>query len=102
MTMAGQDLNEPVTRGMLDEAVTAIFKGVDKLFSKLKGEMDIRFGQVQTRLDKVDDQLQGVKTELSHVKDEINGLKTDLSDTPFWRELEELKDKVEDHIQLPH
>ena len=69
--------------------------GIDKLFSRLKGEMDVRF-------EKVDTQLQEVKVEVSHVKDEINGLKAELSDTPSRREFNELKEKVEEHIQLPH
>jgi len=41
--MTKGDVNETVTRGMLDDAVTAILQGMDKLFGKLKGEMDERF-----------------------------------------------------------
>jgi len=42
--------DELVTRGMLDQAVEAILKGVDKLFGGLKKEMNSRFDNVEGRL----------------------------------------------------
>jgi hypothetical protein len=92
-TMTKSDSNEPVTKGMLDDAVTAILQGMDKMFVKLQGEMVERFG-------KVEEEICGVKVELSHVKDEIKGLKADLSVTPSRKEFEQLKTRVDKHHPL--
>ena len=104
--MAKVDPNEPVNRGMLDEAVDTLLKGMDNLYERFKGELNTRLeslkGEMNTRFDNVENRLRNVEVELSHVKDEVNGLKADLSTTPSRKEFEELKDKVEEHIQLPH
>jgi hypothetical protein len=76
MTMTKTDPNEPVTRGILDEAVEAILKGMDKMVRRLGSEMNSRFEEVDERLKKIE-------IELTHVKDTVNGLKADLSDTPL-------------------
>lgn len=86
--MAKRDQNDPVTKAMLDEAVDAILKGMDKMAGSLRSEMNSRFEGVNGRLDKLE-------TEVSHVKDEINGLKGELSDTPSRREFNELKARVD-------
>ena len=103
---AKTDKNGLVTRGMLDEAVDALLKGMDSLYEKFKSEMNSQIGylrgEMNTRFGKVEDEIHGVKIELSHVKDEVKGLKADLSITPSRRELEILKKKVDKHIQLPH
>ena len=46
--MAKVDSNEPVTRGVLDEAVKAILNGMDELINGLKGEM-VTIGMLQTQ-----------------------------------------------------
>jgi hypothetical protein len=45
-------MNEPVTRGMLDEAVGAILEGMDKMFRTLKGYLDEGFEKVDKHLEK--------------------------------------------------
>ena len=63
--MAKADVNEPVTRGMLNDAVEAVLKGVDQLMNGLKGEMISRFKKVDDRLDKLEVELSCLKgTEL--------------------------------------
>jgi hypothetical protein len=91
--MAKSDSSEPVNREMLDEAVSAILQGMDKMFGKLNGEMVERFG-------KVEEEIRGMKVELSHVKDKISGLKADLSITPSRKEFEQLKTRVDKHHPL--
>ena len=100
--MTETDHNEPVTRGMLDEAVNALLKGMDNLYERFKGEMNNLKNEMNIRFGKVEEEIHSVKVELSHVKDDINGLKADLSDTPSRREFEKLKEKVDEHTQLPH
>jgi uncharacterized coiled-coil DUF342 family protein len=92
-TMTKSDSNEPVTKGMLDEAVSAILQGMDKMFGNLREEMGERFV-------KVEEEIRGVKVELSHVKDEIKGLKANLSVTPSRKEFEQLKTRVDKHHPL--
>lgn len=81
--MAKRDHDEPVTRGLLDEAVRAILGGIDNMFT----EQDKRFDGLEAKVDQV-------KSEL---KDEIEGLKAELSDTPSRRDMDKLKEKVERH-----
>ena len=97
--MTKVDPNETVNRGMLDEAVDALLKGMDNLFDRFKEELNSKVNSLEERLR---GEIHGVKIELSHVRDEVKGLKADLSITPSRRELEILKKKVDKHIQLPH
>jgi hypothetical protein len=64
------DPREPVNRGVLDEAVEAILKGVELMFSKQ-----------EKRFDKLEAGLSKIKVELSGVKDTVNGLKSDFYET---------------------
>lgn len=88
------DPNEPVTRKMLDQAVDAILKGMDKMVGGLRGEMNARFKAVDDRFDKVE---LGQK----FLKDDIRGLKGELSGTPSKREFEKLKTRVGKLEHLP-
>ena len=88
--MAKTNPNEPVTRGILDEAVEAILEGVNKMFQGLEVKMTSRFDQLETK----------TKSNYNELKDEINGLKADLSDTPSRKEFNELKSKGEQHFPL--
>jgi archaellum component FlaC len=90
-----QDPNEPVSQGMLNEAVDAIPEGMEKMIGGVHGEMKGLRGEMNSRFDKVENRLQSVETEVRFVKDEINGLKADLSTTPSRHEFEELKTKVD-------
>ena len=91
------DPNEPVNRGMLDEAVDALLQGMDKLYERFKGEVDSLRSEMNTRFDNLEAKVNQTKNEL---KDEINGLKADLSTTPSRREFEELKTRVDKRYPL--
>lgn len=61
VTMKKVDSKEPVNRGMLDEAVDAILKGMERMFAG----QEKRFDKVDTRLDKLEVELSCLKgTEL--------------------------------------
>lgn len=81
-------LKNPVTKGMLDDAVDTLLAGMDNLHSRFKGELDKSF-------DKVNGQLDNLERETTFVKREIRDLKADLSDTPTRKEHNELKGKVD-------
>ena len=98
--MAKIDPNEPVNRGMLDDAVNVLLEGMDKLYERFKGETDSLRGEMNERFDKVENRLQKVEVELSFVKDEVIGLKADFSTTPSRREFEELKARVDKLYRL--
>ena len=83
------DPKEPVSRGVLDEAVEAILNGMELMFSK----QDKRF-------DKLEANVREIKVELSGVKDSVNGLKAEFADTPSRREFQELKSKVDKYHPL--
>jgi hypothetical protein len=55
-----QDPNEPVSQGMLNEAVDAILEGMGRMVEGLENKMNSRF-------DKVENRLQGVETEVRYV-----------------------------------
>ena len=95
--MAESDSNEPVTRGMLDEAVQAILEGMDGMVEGFRNEVNQHFEKVDNRFDNL-----GAKIDLTRkeFKDEIDGLKADLSDTPSRREYQELKARVDKHHPL--
>lgn len=82
--------DQPVTKGMLDEAVDAIVSGMDNIVKELRQE------HVEIR-EEIADLRSEMRSGYSHLKDEIRGLKADLADTPSRREFEELKAKVERH-----
>ena len=79
--MAKNSYKDLVTRSMLNDAVDAILKGVDKLFGGLKTEMNRRFDKVET--------------DITFIKRDIRDIKAELSDTPSRREFNELKTKVD-------
>ena len=88
--MAKVHPNEPVNRGTLDEAVSAILEGMNNMVEGLKSEMNTRFDSLEANMNQT-------KAEL---KDEIDGLKADLSNTPSRKEFEEVKARVDKHHPL--
>ena len=88
--MAKADTNEPVTRGMLDEAVEAILKGVDELVNGLRGEMNTRFEKVDIRFDKLDAGQRDLQRQINDLK----------YDTPTQKEFEDLKTRVDKYHPL--
>lgn len=98
----GKGTDEPVTKGMLDEALN---KQDHRIF-----EERAEFHQeiVQPQMDELRSHLSTIESRVSNVEpkldsgfsrllDEIKGLKADLADTPSRREFEGLKAKVERH-----
>jgi archaellum component FlaC len=98
--MAKTNSKQPVTRGMLDDAVDTLLEGMDNLYSRFKYDLGNFGSEMNTRFDNMDDRLRKVEVELSHVKDEVNGFKVELSDTPSRMEFEELKSSVKKHQPL--
>lgn len=82
MTKTSPD--EPVTRGILDDAVETILKGIERMFEEQDKRNEKKFA---TKED--------LKREASWLRDDINGLKADLSDTPTKKEFNELKGRVD-------
>ena len=88
---AKTDPNEPINRGTLDEAVSAILEGMDNLYERFKGEMNGLRSEMNTRFDNLEATVKQTRSEL---KDDIDGLKADLSTTPTRQEFEDLKTRV--------
>ena len=81
-------LAKPVTKGMLDDAVDTLLKGMDNLYDRFKGELDRGIEKVEARLD-------NLERDMSFVKRDIRDIKADLSDTPTRKEFTELKSRVD-------
>ena len=89
------DLNAPVVRKDLDEAVEAILVGVDNMFSSPDNPIAKRLDRVEERLENVEVELKNTKAEL---KDDINGLKAEFSQQVSRREFNNLKSRVDRHL----
>lgn len=87
--------NKPVTKGMLDDAVDTILKGMDNLFWRFQGEVNDLRTETKQGFRKVENRLKMVEVELGGVKDEIKGLKAEFSTTPSRGEINRLKQKVD-------
>ena len=86
------DPNEPVTRGVLDDAVGTLLKGMDNIAKDIGQEMKAGFNEAKAERGQIRNEL---KAEISYVKGEVRGLKADLSYVPSRMHFEELKKKVE-------
>ena len=89
--MANDDANT-VTKGMLDQAVDAILAGMDKVAGSLKNEF-------KNEMDPLKKDISAIKADVKFINRDIEDIKAELSDTPSRRELNNLKDKVDDHLQ---
>jgi hypothetical protein len=96
--MTKSDSNQPVTRGMLDEAVQATLEGMDRIVERFRNEVNTRFENVDNRFDNLEAKIDLTRKEF---KDEVDGLKADLSDAPSRREFEGLKARVDKYHPLP-
>jgi archaellum component FlaC len=89
--------NDPVNRKMLDEAVEAILRGVDDIFTKqsiiLAGHTKILNDHTKILNDHTD-RLEKLETNVEFIKQDINDIKADLSDTPSRQEFNALKIKA--------
>lgn len=97
---ANYDPNEPVTRGMLNEAVDAILKGMDKIAKELKSEIEGVRSELKGTRNELKGEMQELKVEVRYLKDDMNGLKAEFSDTPSRREFNELKARVDKYHPL--
>ncbi len=95
-----ENLSDPVNRGMLNDAIDAILKGIDNLFLRFKKETD----GVKTEIQKNGIEIQANQEEIkknglaiSRLKNDFDGLLEEFSDTPSRKELNDLKTKV-DHF----
>lgn len=75
--MAKYDPKGLVTNEYLDDAVSRVVEGMDKIADGFKGE----FSKVYKRFDRVETRLDKIEVGLSEVKDEVQGLKADFSTT---------------------
>ena len=91
--MTKVDSKEPVNRGLLNDAVDTILKGVDNLLTNRDKHYNKRF-------DKVDSGLKKLGVGQKGLKNEINGLKAEFSDTPSRKEFGELKVRVDKYRPL--
>jgi len=89
--MAKYDPKGLVTNEYLDDAVSRVVEGMDKIADGFKGE----FVKVYKRFDKVETKLDKIEVDLSEVKDEVQGLKADLSGTVSKREFNTFKIKMD-------
>lgn len=80
--MAKTDLNEPVKRGMLDEAVTTILEGMDNLYGKFKNELQNEIKPLKEDVSTLKRDVSSIKSEITFIKRGIQDIKADLSDTP--------------------
>ncbi len=82
---------EVVTKDLLDDAVETILQGVESLVDEkvggLKSEVKAGFNQVNTRLEKLDN-------EIMWVKGDVKGIRSDLSDTVTRKEHNGLEGRV--------
>ena len=76
---------EPVTRGLLDEAVETLLGGMDNLFNRFKKELDQKFKK----------ELEPIKADITFIKRDIQDIKADRFDTPTRKEFSELKGRVD-------
>ncbi len=88
--MKKTDPKEPVSRGVLDEAVEAVLKGVEKMFGNLCGEMNARYTKVDGRFDKLESGREDLQRQISDLK----------LDTPTQKEFGTIKRRVEKYYPL--
>ena len=88
--MAKRNLNALVTVKMLNEAVDAILRGVERMFDKQDKRIDQRFKQVDHRFDRIETDVRDVRRRM--IDHEV--------DTPTRKEFSELKARVDKHHPL--
>lgn len=84
--MAKRNPDAPVTMRMLNEAVDAILRGVERMFDK----QDKRIGRMDTRLARVETDVRDIRRRM--IDHEL--------DTPTRKEFNDLKTRVDKHHPL--
>ncbi len=97
--MTKGNLDEPVTRGVLNESVDAILKGMDNLFEKLRNEFK---SEIRSEIEPLKKDVNSMKADITFIKRDIQDIKADFSTTPYRREFKQLKEKMDNHIQFHH
>lgn len=89
MTTKSQEL---ATKKTVDEAVDAIVKGMEKLFTGLKEEFTIQLTTLGTEMNGRFDKMEA---GMHWIKDDVKGIKEELSTFPSRKQFEELRQKVD-------
>ena len=91
--MAKRNLNALVTVKMLNEAVDAILRGVERMFDKQ-----------DKRIDGLDKRIGGMDTRLARVETDVRDVRRRMIDhevdTPTRKEFSDLKARVDKHHPL--
>lgn len=85
--MTKQDPNAPVTLKMLNEAIDAILRGVERMFDRQDKRIDQRFKKVDQRFDRLETDVRDVRRRM--IDREM--------DTPTRKEFDYLKARVDKH-----
>ena len=98
--MAKRNLNALVTVKMLNEAVDAILRGVERMFDK----QDKRIDGLDKRIGGMDKRIGGMDTRLARVETDVRDIRRRMIDhevdTPTRKEFSELKARVDKHHPL--
>jgi len=100
LLMAKRNPNALVTLKMLNEAVDAILRGVERMFDlqdKRIDGMDKRIGGMDKRIGGMDTRLARVETDVRDVRRRMIDHEVD---TPTRKEFSELKARVDKHHPL--
>ncbi|OGY22224.1 MAG: hypothetical protein A3A65_05025 [Candidatus Chisholmbacteria bacterium RIFCSPLOWO2_01_FULL_49_14] len=98
--MAKRNLNALVTVKMLNEAVDAILRGVERMFDK----QDKRIDGLDKRIGGMDKRIGGMDTRLARVETDVRDVRRRMIDhevdTPTRKEFSDLKARVDKHHPL--
>jgi archaellum component FlaC len=98
--MAKRNLNALVTVKMLNEAVDAILRGVERMFDK----QDKRIDGLDKRIGGMDKRIGGMDTRLARVETDVRDIRRRMIDhevdTPTRKEFSDLKARVDKHHPL--
>ncbi|OGY16127.1 MAG: hypothetical protein A2785_00890 [Candidatus Chisholmbacteria bacterium RIFCSPHIGHO2_01_FULL_49_18] len=105
--MAKRNLNALVTVKMLNEAVDAILRGVERMFDKQDKRidgLDKRIGGMDKRIGGMDKRIGGMDTRLARVETDVRDVRRRMIDhevdTPTRKEFSDLKARVDKHHPL--
>ena len=88
--MKKTDPKEPVSKGVLDDAVEAFLNGVERMFGNLRGEMNTKFVKVDEKFDKLEAGQKDLQRQISDLK----------YDTLTQKDFDTLKSKVDKYHPL--
>jgi len=95
--MAKRNPKALVTLKMLNEAVDAILREVERMFDKQDDRTDKRFRQVDKRFEQVDHRFDRLETDVRDIRRRMIDQEVN---TPTRKEFSELKARVDKHHPL--